>query len=208
MQTLPANVAAHIASSATWPIRLFEIGGTPTLYFCDSDKAVSYDGITWLPKGISYSQAKLSRSVELDTYKVSVDNIDESLISWALANDPTGATVKVYKGFASGSTNASGHLLLIDNFALVLFSGRIASIKADDVMEFDVKSGVDLHNQRGPRTLQMKTCRFQGIDGFKGVNCGYAGAETECNYTFSRCRELGNEARFGGFPDITEKRNS
>lgn len=37
---------------------------------------------------------------------------------------------------------------------------------------------------------------------FKGVHCGYAGVETECNHTLSRCRELGNQSRFGGFPSI------
>lgn len=35
---------------------------------------------------------------------------------------------------------------------------------------------------------------------FKGTRCGYSGAATGCNRTLTRCRELGNSARFGGFP--------
>lgn len=36
--------------------------------------------------------------------------------------------------------------------------------------------------------------------GFKSdPRCGYSGAETTCNGTYSRCEELGNEARYGGW---------
>ncbi|MFA5398541.1 MAG: DUF1833 family protein [Methanogenium sp.] len=34
---------------------------------------------------------------------------------------------------------------------------------------------------------------------FKGVECQYAGAETTCNGTLTRCRELSNSEHFGGF---------
>lgn len=34
---------------------------------------------------------------------------------------------------------------------------------------------------------------------FKGVECQYAGAETACNGTLTRCRELSNSVHFGGF---------
>ena len=32
--------------------------------------------------------------------------------------------------------------------------------------------------------------------------CNYTGTETECNRSFSRCQELGNTIRFGGFPGV------
>lgn len=35
---------------------------------------------------------------------------------------------------------------------------------------------------------------------FKGDRCGYSGSETVCNRSLTRCRELGNSARFGGTP--------
>lgn len=43
-------------------------------------------------------------------------------------------------------------------------------------------------------------CRwlFKGSDG----RCGYAGAETACDKTLTRCRELSNSPRFGGFPGV------
>jgi len=39
--------------------------------------------------------------------------------------------------------------------------------------------------------------------GFKDdPRCGYSEAETTCNGTFTRCAELSNSARFGGFPGL------
>ena len=35
---------------------------------------------------------------------------------------------------------------------------------------------------------------------FKGVECSYVGAETECDRTLARCKELANAERYGGFP--------
>ena len=34
---------------------------------------------------------------------------------------------------------------------------------------------------------------------FKGVECGYAGEETECNHTYTTCVALGRQQSFGGF---------
>jgi lambda family phage minor tail protein L len=42
---------------------------------------------------------------------------------------------------------------------------------------------------------------------WQATECGYAGAETTCNKTFQRCRELANQRRFGGFPSIPAERN-
>jgi len=53
---------------------------------------------------------------------------------------------------------------------------------------------------RCPRQRFLKDhCRYKE---FKGTLCGYSGSATECDRTFERCMELGNEHRFGGFPGI------
>jgi len=46
-------------------------------------------------------------------------------------------------------------------------------------------------------------CRY--VRRFKGVECGYAGAESSCNGTPERCEELSNFARFGGQPGLRAK---
>lgn len=60
-------------------------------------------------------------------------------------------------------------------------------------------SARDLFRARTPQTRMFpNSCRFK----FKSTLCGYSGSYTECNKTLSRCRELLNSKRFGGFPAI------
>jgi lambda family phage minor tail protein L len=61
----------------------------------------------------------------------------------------------------------------------------------------NLSSGLDVLNIQIPRRVMTRTfCRFT----FKSVECAYAGAGTMCNKTLNRCRELGNQERFGAFP--------
>lgn len=203
-----AEVDAHVKSDSTWPIRLFKMGGVPDLHFNDSDRPVLWNGIVWEPKGIGYSKIEEKLGYEIDTFTVTVDNIDDSMIAWALNKDPTGFMSEARKGFCAGDEDAEGNLLLVGDETALIFLGRNTRLEVADDMTFDVKSSLDLYNQRALKVLQQTTCRFQGINGFKGPNCGYTGSETSCNYTSSRCRALGNIARFGGYPDVKSKNDS
>jgi hypothetical protein len=203
-----SQVQDHVSQNSTWPIRLFKLGGNPVLYFTDSDAPVLWNGIVWAPKGVGYSKVEEKLGYEIDTFTVTVDNIDDSMIAWALNSDPTGQWAEARKGFCDGQVDGEGHLILVNDETALIFGGRITSLKVAEDMEFDVKSALDLYNQRALKVLQQVTCRFQGINGFKGPNCGYSGAETVCNYTAARCTALGNYARFGGYPDVTTKNDS
>jgi len=57
------------------------------------------------------------------------------------------------------------------------------------------------------RTLSVhsSSCRWKK---FKGTECGYTGAQTWCDRSFSRCSALNNTSNFGGFrwlPSIVDK---
>lgn len=49
--------------------------------------------------------------------------------------------------------------------------------------------------RRFPARRLLPMCQWV----FKSDACGYSGTETECDKTLSRCRELSNSERFGGF---------
>lgn len=49
-----------------------------------------------------------------------------------------------------------------------------------------------------PRKIFASFCGFK----FKDNRCGYSGVETICNKTLTRCRELSNSPRFGGFVGV------
>lgn len=55
-------------------------------------------------------------------------------------------------------------------------------------------------SKRFPLNRLLKNrCRYKQ---FKNTRCGYTGTATTCNRTLTRCRELGNSDRFGGFPGV------
>lgn len=208
MKTLTSAVAAESVKNETTPIRLFEIGGDPILYFTDADKNVVYNGQTYISKGISYSKGKSSLGGEVDQHSVVIDNFDSGMIAWVAGENPTGHYSKIMKGFWSGSVDGGGNLTLVDDSAVILFWGRNTAINIDNEFELIIKSSLDLHGQIGPKSMQDVTCRFKGANGFRGPNCQYAGAETTCNYTIARCRELQNQLNFGGFAHLNEKMNT
>ena len=73
-----------------------------------------------------------------------------------------------------------------------------ASVDRNMVITFKL-GATNLYMLRLPQDRYLKDhCRWE----FKSPECGYQGEETECDRTFTRCVQLGNQARFGGFPGI------
>lgn len=61
--------------------------------------------------------------------------------------------------------------------------------------------GVNAYTKIVNSRMLRNACRWK----FKGLQCQYSGIESKCNKTFLRCKELGNVARYGGFPTIGNK---
>ena len=60
-------------------------------------------------------------------------------------------------------------------------------------------SSSNTFTRRFPKNKCLKNvCRFR----FKDSWCKYAGVETECDRSLTRCRALGNSVNFGGFPGV------
>ena len=201
MIQLPAAVAAEANQDATWPVRLFEIGGVTPLYYTDAAEDVAWQGRVYAARGISYAKAEVKLGFEVDTYTVAIDNHDDAMTGWILQSDNKGYWSQILKGFATSARDASGRITLVDDFALLLFAGENTSFSINNEAEITVKSELDLHEQIGPKATQQVTCRFR----FKDRNCGYSGAETRCNLTGARCDQLGNKTRFGGFEHLSAK---
>jgi len=59
------------------------------------------------------------------------------------------------------------------------------------------------YSRRFPRSvLNYDFCKYIH---FKGDRCQYAGGETDCDRSLSRCRELSNSEHFGGVPGMSKK---
>jgi len=90
----------------------------------------------------------------------------------------------------------SAHLNLTDPEIELTY--RVIDARADSKWAHFTLGSVGPFDRRWPRNRVFKNfCRYKV---FKGTRCGYAGAETVCDRTLTRCRELGNSDRFGGAP--------
>ncbi len=87
-----------------------------------------------------------------------------------------------------------------DYSELELFFDIIAPRITSKFVEFKLGGPSPLRRRVPLDRYYADSCRYVGE--FKGPRCGYAGAETACSGLRSRCRELSNEARFGGFPGL------
>ena len=89
--------------------------------------------------------------------------------------------------------------------AVTLFEGELDDWEVDET-DLSIRV-VSAASQWAQRTLskQAGTCRWKV---FKGTEWQYAGVESWCDRTYSRCSALTNTANFGGFrflPDLIDK---
>ncbi len=80
---------------------------------------------------------------------------------------------------------------------LNLWKGEISEFDPDDNGRIFTVSATDIAgalNEFCPQRVVDRACSFD----FKGTDCGYSGAETQCNKSWARCVDLSNTDRFGG----------
>lgn len=208
MRSVPSAVSTELNQDNIFLVTLFEIGGMPTLRYNDTNRPVVWNGVTWSARGSNYASNSETLGAETAEYNVTLDNYDQAITAWAVAQRPIGFISTVYVGLSNGTLDSSDRLTLIGNFAWIEFTGKNANFEIDKEFSLTIRTAWDMAKARGPGRDQYTQCRFRGANGFKGKNCGYTGSETSCNYTFDRCKELGNQRRFGGFPDLNDRVNS
>lgn len=175
------------------PIFLYTIydydGQGTNKYFAAYDTNITFDGVEYLKFPITHDEITENVKGEIDTVKVQLSNISR-LIEYYLQNyDLRGKKISIKMVFAN---------LLDDPDAYIEFSNYIDSYSSNvkDVV-FNIMSKFDILGVTVPGRIFIKShCQWL----FKSPECGYSGSETECNRTRSRCRELGNQLRFGAFP--------
>ncbi len=81
----------------------------------------------------------------------------------------------------------------------IVFRGYVTSVSASQG-NIQLEVSERYHDWSRPLNKRefSKICNFV----FKGNRCAYTGAETFCDKTLPACQAYGNEARFGGFPDL------
>lgn len=92
---------------------------------------------------------------------------------------------------------------LITDSATVLYAGKCNNLTLDyENASMDIETPLGGYEKQCPVMKYRATCQVRR---FKDCRCGYTGEETACDRTFTRCKELGNQANFRGFPTMYEE---
>jgi len=99
-----------------------------------------------------------------------------------------GNTVKIFVVHSGNLANATPEVSLEMQV--------VGASSTPDWVEFQLGASAPYTMRFPQRRVMRNHCSWR----FKGEECAYAGAETKCDKTLERCRELENTLRFGGFP--------
>lgn len=92
---------------------------------------------------------------------------------------------------------------LITDSATVLYAGKCNNLTLDyENASMDIETPLGGYEKQCPVMKYRATCQVRR---FKDCRCGYVGEETACDRTFTRCKELENQANFRGFPTMYEE---
>lgn len=203
--TLPAYVTAHKGDATTKHFYLVKIDCSPVQYLTDCDLPISYGG----------NMYSVTRSLSVTGIGASAGGRDgiSGNIQVGNADAAFGILVSAFVG-----TSAMPYITIYDAWLDVTASnvvvqaaypvviGRVASPSWDSSwVSFSIAPYIDGEAEKVPWRMYSTNCSYRI---FKGAQCGYAGAGTSCDRTYTTCGLFGNTARFGGFryllPDEVE----
>lgn len=195
MRTLDAAVIAEKNKQENQPIYLFTIynydGASTNLYLAQYSANVIFDGIEYRRFPVSFDGIGENNQGQVNTVVVKVANISREIQAYLELYDWRGKKVDITLVWANQLADPdakTADTLYIDNYQADEENVEFTLSTKFDVLDFTIPAEKYLRNN----------CRWK----FKSVQCAYAGAETTCNRTFSRCQVLGNSVRYGGFPSI------
>jgi hypothetical protein len=198
MRNWPADLLTQLQSEEYRFFHLVEFQfSTPLRYTsCDVPLVIGGDEFDPRPLDIPEISYSIGSSVDKITIDMDMADRDAALLQEFVGGTPGDTVVVVYLQVLDSNMVAIANA--------VIFHGSIDSYDyVDSSLTITVASFHSLWNKR---TMERSSpsCRRN----FRRPDCGYAGAETECDRSYNRCTELNNTDRFNGFrflPDLEDK---
>lgn len=173
------------------------LGGS--LYYFTAMGAATWQGNAYAAFPIEAEGFEWNTSGKLPRPRVRVANVDGAVgILVRDAQDLVGAKVtrkRTFVKYLDGQPAADPTAGFPDEVYFI----EQKTLETSEVIEFEMVSGLDLEGLKLPkRVIQATVCPFT----FKGVECGYSGADSTCLKTLDACKlKFGaGVVRFGGFP--------
>lgn len=186
------QAANSLVQDSPWLVLLdIQVESEPVMRIVNNTDDVSFSGNTYTAFAFTIDQPKQSSKGEIPSIQLQVANATRTLQTYLEAySGGVGASVTIR------IVNAEH---LTEDYAELTTTMTVIAAKATAQWVTWTLSAINPLNRKFPLHQYIATsCRFK----FKGAHCGYAGAETTCDRTLDRCRELSNSAHFGGFPGL------
>ena len=182
------------------PRKLLKIaleGGS--IYILDNEtmQSFSYNGEDYLGAPLTLGEIKKDDNSGVSKLNIKLSNVALSVsgIIGQRGDVITNAPAVLTQVFLDVNTNT-----LLPQYSLILFAGRCNNLKLDyEEASVDIETSLGGYEIQAPIMKYRTTCQVRR---FKDCRCGYTGTETKCDRTFARCKELGNEENFRGFPQM------
>ncbi len=167
--------------------------GEAAVRVCSDNRIVNWNGHDWYPVEFVPPNVKESKDAQIPDLTLAFADVDQQVTPIIDRYDGAiGAAVNLYTVL---STMLDSNIPEREE-TMELLS---ASIDHQSVITFTL-GAENLQDRKCTPVRYLKNhCRYTGLSDDR---CGYTGSETDCNLTFARCKELGNQARFGGFPGV------
>ena len=182
-----------LASKGIFIILLKVVNQETESYLCYHNENVVWNGVTWKCCDFSIGDLNETKESELPSVDLSIFDINRDLIPH-LDLYASGNGTKVYRYIINTNLLNLTTPLKEDEF-------DIMEVKVDSMNKITFTLGAEnLSTYRSPKNRFLKShCRYKD---FKGDECGYTGEEIDCNRSFTFCKEIGNQKRFGGQPGV------
>ena len=191
MRALTAEIITALKSGELRPFLLFLMTIDGTVHaFTDCDIPLYYGAVLYQPRGFDGSPVAYGGSQIVDQITMEMDNLDNLLTPAFVGGTPQGSPVSIALALLD-----SNNTIIPD--PITLFAGSLGAwnIDTEGVLSITITNQFAQWNQT-TLSLHSASCRYQV---FKGAYCQYAGVETTCDKTYTRCVALGNQINFGGF---------
>lgn len=198
-----ANPLLEVEKDEIIPRKLLEIdipGGGVRILDNETLQTLMYYGKEYLGAPLTHGEITKDDNSSVSKLNIALSNVALAIsgIVGARGDVITNAPAILTLVFLDVNTNT-----LIPNSSQILYAGKCNNLTLDyENASMDIETPLGGYEKQCPVMKYRASCQVRR---FKDCRCGYTGKETSCDRTFNRCKELGNQANFRGFPTMYEE---
>jgi hypothetical protein len=213
MKNFDAELAAELQKDILSMFFMIEFVLTSGTYRYNDIDIDIYDdsGNKFTSRSFSFDNLAGSSSLSVDNLDVDIDDTDQAFSALVLGEDVRNKEVILYLGVVAnqnvtGTTWDTGTVwdtgtawmpgytqkkIITQELSRYIIGGW--ELNGDNGCRITLTNELILWNKK---TLRVQSASCQWL--FKGTECTYAGAETWCDQSYERCKNLGNQINFPG----------